>query len=392
MKIISINAGSSSLKFSLFNMKNREVLASGLFERIGLESSFYTIKYHGEEVKEEIDLPDAATAAEILLDRLITLNIVESLDEISGIGHRIVSGGEKYTKSVRVTDEVIQDLIDLKDFAPLHNPGHVAAIQAFKQVLPDVPMVCVFDTAFHQTMDPVRYLYPIPYDWYQKYGVRKYGAHGTSYRYVSSKIAEELGRKDLRVIICHLGSGASIAAVKDGKCIDTSMGFTPLAGVMMGTRSGDIDCSFIPYVMEKEGLNAGEVISALNKQSGLLGVSQTSSDMRDIINGMNNGNEQCKLAFDMYVRRAVSYIANYYVELGGVDVICFTAGIGERSFPTRKAIVEQLTCLGITLDESANEEAFATFSKISGKDSKIPVYVVPTDEELMIAMDTLALI
>lgn len=392
MKIISINAGSSSLKFSLFNMKNREVLASGLFERIGLESSFYTIKYHGEEVKEEIDLPDAATAAEILLDRLITLNIVESLDEISGIGHRIVSGGEKYTKSVRVTDEVIQDLIDLKDFAPLHNPGHVAAIQAFKQVLPDVPMVCVFDTAFHQTMDPVRYLYPIPYDWYQKYGVRKYGAHGTSYRYVSSKIAEELGRKDLRAIICHLGSGASIAAVKDGKCIDTSMGFTPLAGVMMGTRSGDIDCSFIPYVMEKEGLNAGEVISALNKQSGLLGVSQTSSDMRDIINGMNNGNEQCKLAFDMYVRRAVSYIANYYVELGGVDVICFTAGIGERSFPTRKAIVEQLTCLGITLDEPANEEAFATFSKISGKDSKIPVYVVPTDEELMIAMDTLALI
>ena len=391
MKIMSVNAGSSSLKFSLFNMDNEECIASGYFERVGLEGGFYTIKYNGEKIKEEVEMPDHGVAVEVLLERLISLGIVTSLDEISGIGHRIVSGGEKYTKSVLVTDQVIQDLIDLKDFAPLHNPAHVAAIKAFKEVLPEVPMVVVFDTAFHQSMEKDRYLYPVPYEWYSEHAVRKYGAHGTSYRFVSKHMSEALKRDDLKMIVCHLGSGCSIAAIKDGKCVDTSMGFTPLAGVMMGTRSGDIDPSIIPFVMEKEGLNAKEVIDALNKKSGFLGVSGKFSDHRDIENGIAEGDERCILADKMFTNTVVKYIASYYVELGGCDALVFTAGVGENSISARVHIVEALKCLGMELDPEKNSVR-GEFAKISSDNSSVGIYVVPTNEELMIAEDTKDLI
>ena len=391
MKIMSVNAGSSSLKFSLFNMDNEECIASGYFERVGLEGGFYTIKYNGEKIKEEVEMPDHGVAVEVLLERLISLGIVTSLDEISGIGHRIVSGGEKYTKSVLVTDQVIQDLLDLKDFAPLHNPAHVAAIKAFKEVLPEVPMVVVFDTAFHQSMEKDRYLYPVPYEWYSEHAVRKYGAHGTSYRFVSKHMSEALKRDDLKMIVCHLGSGCSIAAIKDGKCVDTSMGFTPLAGVMMGTRSGDIDPSIIPFVMEKEGLNAKEVIDALNKKSGFLGVSGKFSDHRDIENGIAEGDERCILADKMFTNMVVKYIASYYVELGGCDALVFTAGVGENSISARVHIVEALKCLGMELDPEKNNVR-GEFAKISSDNSSVGIYVVPTNEELMIAEDTKDLI
>lgn len=391
MKIISINAGSSSLKFSLFNMDNEELIASGYFERVGIENSFYTIKYNGEKIREDVDMPDCKVAVEILLDRLVTLGILESIDEIQGVGHRIVSGGEKYTKSVIITDKVIQDLIDLKDFAPLHNPAHVLAVKAFREVLPNVTMVAVFDTAFHQTMDEVSYLYPVPYSWYKEHGVRKYGAHGTSHRYVSDLISKHMKKNELKVIVCHLGSGGSISAIKNGVCVDTSMGFTPLAGIMMGTRSGDIDPSIIPYVMEKEGLNASEVVSVLNKQSGFLGLSQKYSDVRDILEAVEKKDKQCKLALDKYVRTVVNYIASYYVELEGVDAICFTAGVGENSIPTRKLILEKLACLGVKFNEEKNN-VMGEFRDITGKGSKIKIFIVPTNEELMIARDTLDLL
>ncbi len=391
MKIMSVNAGSSSLKFSLFDMAEKKCIASGNFERIGLEGGFYTIKYNGEKIKEEVDLPNPSVAVEVLLERLISIGIVKSLDEINGIGHRIVSGGEKYTKSVLVTDKVIQDLIDLKDFAPLHNPAHVAAIKAFKEVLPSVPMVVVFDTAFHQSMAKDRFLYPVPYEWYTNYGVRKYGAHGTSYRYVSKYMSDYLKKENLKMIICHLGSGCSIAAVKDGKCVDTSMGFTPLAGVMMGTRSGDIDPSIIPFVMEKEGLNAKEVIDILNKKSGFLGVSGQFSDHRDIEQGIANQDERCQLADQIFTNTVVKYIASYYVELGGCDALVFTAGVGENSIVARKNIVKGLKCLGIELDEQKNQTR-GEFATISSDNSSVKIYVVPTNEELMIAEDTEELI
>lgn len=391
MKIMSINAGSSSLKFSLFNMDNEEVIASGLFERIGIDQSAYTIKYNGEKIKQEVDLPDHSVAVSILLEKLVELGIIKSLDEINGVGHRVVSGGDKYSESILITDKVVQDIIELKDYAPLHNPAHVLGINAFREALPEVPMSVVFDTAFHQTMDPVSYLYPVPYSWYENYKVRKYGAHGTSHRYIALSIAEELKRDDLKVISCHLGNGGSITAIKDGKCVDTSMGFTPLAGIMMGTRSGDIDPSIIPFVMEKEGKNAGEIIDDLNKKSGFLGLSCLSSDSRDVENGIAEGNEKCKLAQDKYIRTVVDHIAKYYVLLGGCDVLCFTAGIGENSKGVRAEIVEKLACLGFKLDAEANNVR-GELRKISAEDSSALIYILPTDEELMIARDTLNLI
>ncbi len=391
MKIMSVNAGSSSLKFSLFDMRTEETIASGYFERVGIEGSFYTIKYNGEKIKEEIDMPNHTVAVEVLLDRLISLNIISSLDEIDGIGHRIVSGGERYARSVLITDKVIEDLIELKEFAPLHNPAHVLGIKALKEALPTVSMVAVFDTAFHQTLDPIQYIYPVPYSWYKDYGVRKYGAHGTSHRYVSQKITEVLGRKDLKTIVCHLGSGASISAIQDGKCIDTSMGFTPLAGIMMGTRSGDIDPSIIPYIMEKEGMNAAEVIDALNKKSGLLGLSGVSSDCRDIEEAIQKGDESAKLALDKFVQTVVNYVAQYYVELGGIDCLCFTAGIGENAPEVREMIVQKLACLGMEIDVSKNNIR-GELKEISKDGAEIKIYVVPTNEELMIARDTLELI
>ena len=391
MKIISINAGSSSLKFSLFNMDDESVIASGLFERIGIEGSKYTIKFRGEKVSQEIELTNHTDAVKVLLDKLVDLEIIHSLDEIDGVGHRLVHGKDKYSESVLINDEVVSDLDKFKDFAPLHNPANILGINAFREVLPEVPMVGVFDTAFHQTMNPATYLYSVAYSYYQDYGVRKYGFHGTSHSKKKKMVAKLLGKEEFRLISCHIGNGGSITAVKDGKCVDTSMGFTPLAGIMMGTRSGDIDPSIIPYVMEQEGKNASEVVDDLNKRSGLFGMSEYSSDMRDILEKCDSQDEKAIIARDKYVRRVVDYIAQYYVLLGGADVIVFTAGVGENSIPVRRQICEELACLGVKIDLDKNNKR-GEVVKISTEDSSIQVYVIPTDEELMIARDTLDLI
>ena len=391
MKIISINAGSSSLKFSLFDMNDESVIASGLFERIGIDGSNYTIKFNGEKITQEVELPTHVDAVNILLDKLTDLNIISSLDEIHGVGHRIVQGKDIFKESVLINDDVMEKLDTIKGFAPLHNPANMLGIEAFRKVLPNVPMVAVFDTAFHQTMDKTTYLYPVPYSWYEDYGVRKYGAHGTSHRYIAECVKKILGRDEFRLISCHIGNGGSITAIKDGKCVDTSMGFTPLAGIMMGTRSGDIDPSIIPYVMEQEGKNASEIIDDLNKRSGLFGMSEYSSDMRDILARCDEQDEKAIVARDKYVRRVVDYIAQYYVLLGGADIIVFTAGVGENSIPVRRQICEELACLGVKIDLDLNNKRGEAV-KISTDDSSIQVYVIPTDEELMIARDTLHLI
>ena len=391
MKIISINAGSSSLKFSLFDMNDESVIASGLFERIGIDGSNYTIKFNGEKITQEVELPTHVDAVNILLDKLTDLNIISSLDEIHGVGHRIVQGKDIFKESVLINDDVMEKLDAIKGFAPLHNPANMLGIEAFRKVLPNVPMAAVFDTAFHQTMDKTTYLYPVPYSWYEDYGVRKYGAHGTSHRYIAECVKKILGRDEFRLISCHIGNGGSITAIKDGKCVDTSMGFTPLAGIMMGTRSGDIDPSIIPYVMEQEGKNASEIIDDLNKRSGLLGMSEYSSDMRDILARCDEHDEKAIVARDKYVRRVVDYIAQYYVLLGGADIIVFTAGVGENSIPVRRQICEELACLGVKIDLDLNNKRGEAV-KISTDDSSIQVYVIPTDEELMIARDTLHLI
>lgn len=391
MKIISINAGSSSLKFSLFDMNDESVISSGCFERIGSDGSSFSIKFKDQKITEELPLPSHIDAATILIQKLLDLEIISSLDEIKGVGHRIVHGGSKYSKSVFVTDQVISDIENLKDFAPLHNPAHLLGIKAFREVLPDVPMVVVFDTAFHQTMDEVAYLYPVPYSWYADYGVRKYGFHGTSHRYIADCVKNILNREDFKLISCHIGNGGDVTAIRDMKCVDTSMGFTPLAGIMMGTRSGDIDPSIIPYVMEKEGKNAGEIIEDLNKNSGLFGLSEYSNDMRDIVKKCEEGDSKAILAKNKYVRRVVDYISQYYVLLGGVDIIVLTAGVGENNTYIRKEICNALAPLGVELDEEMNEKR-GELVKISSNNSKILVYVIPTNEELMIARDTLNLI
>lgn len=391
MKIISINTGSSSLKFSLFEMNTKECIASGYFERVGLNGSFYTIKYKGEKISEEVDMPNHSIAVNVMFDRLLSIGIINSLNEIGGVGHRLVHGGDKYKCSVIIDDEVMDDLEKYSELAPLHNPANILGIEAVKSILPDIKMVGVFDTAFHQTMDKIEYIYPVPYGWYTKYKVRKYGFHGTSHCYISKQIPRLLGKDSYKAIICHLGSGGSISAVKDGKCIDTSMGFTPLAGIMMGTRSGDIDPSIIPYIMEKEAKTAEEIVDDLNKKSGFLGLSEKYSDFRDIYAGVSSGDEKCKLAFDKYVRTVVYYIASYYVLLGGVDIICFTAGLGENASEARRAIMEKLTCLGVRIDLESNQVRGEEV-KISSNESSILCYVVPTNEELMIAEDTLSLI
>ena len=391
MKILSVNAGSSSLKFSLFDMETEDVIASGLFERIGIEGRSYTIKYNGEKLKNEVEIKDHTMAVNLLLEKLHELHIVESLDEIGGVGHRIVNGKDLFDRSVVVDDEVMKKLESIIELAPLHNGANVAGIKAFQKVLPNVPMVTVFDTAFHQTMDPESYMYAVPYEWYTKYGVRKYGAHGTSHRFITETVENIYNRKDLKIISCHIGSGASICAIKDGKCVDTSMGFTPLAGIMMGTRSGDVDPSIIPFVMKKEGIDVDEMLNALNKKSGLLGLSEVSSDMRDIEAEVEKGNEKAKLAFGKFSRRIADYIAQYYVLLGGTDVIVFTAGIGENGPLTREDVCNRLECLGVKIDPEANNKRGSLF-KISTEKSKIDVYVIATDEELMIARDTYNLI
>ncbi len=387
MKILSVNAGSSSLKFQMYEMPEEKVLISGVFERIGIENSFYTIKLNGEKIKKEVVLSNHTDAVKILTNELLENNIVSDLSEIKAIGHRMVHGGEKYASSVLLTEDVITAVEELSDLAPLHNPANLVGVRAFKEVIPSAVAVGVFDTAFHQTMEEENFLYPVPYEWYKEYGVRKYGFHGTSHKYVSEKMASILGKEETKIITCHIGNGGSLAAVKNGKCIDTSMGFTPNAGIIMGSRSGDIDASLIPFVMKKTGMNISEIDNALNKKSGLLGISGVSSDSRDIEDGIKSGNDRCKLAQEMYVNKIVKYIAEYYVELGGADAIVFTAGVGENSITTRKQIIDKLACLGIKLDEQRNNVR-SEVALISTDDSSVKVYVIPTDEEVMIARDT----
>ena len=387
MKILSVNAGSSSLKFQMYEMPEEKVLISGVFERIGIENSFYTIKLNGEKIKKEAVLNNHTDAVKILTNELLENNIVSDLSEIKAIGHRMVHGGEKYASSVLLTEDVITAVEELSDLAPLHNPANLVGVRAFKEVIPSAVAVGVFDTAFHQTMEEENFLYPVPYEWYKEYGVRKYGFHGTSHKYVSEKMASILGKEETKIITCHIGNGGSLAAVKNGKCIDTSMGFTPNAGIIMGSRSGDIDASLIPFVMKKTGMNISEIDNALNKKSGLLGISGVSSDSRDIEDGIKSGNDRCKLAQEMYVNKIVKYIAEYYVELGGADAIVFTAGVGENSITTRKQIIDKLARLGIKLDEQRNNVR-AEVALISTDDSSVKVYVIPTDEEVMIARDT----
>ena len=391
MKILSVNAGSSSLKFTLFELPEKKELINGTFEKIGIGNSFYTIKINGEKIKREVDLKDHSVAVKYLIDELLGNNIITSLDDIDGIGQRVVHGGTKFANSVIINDDVMNAIEECIDLAPLHKPANITGINAFKEALPNTPQVAVFDTAFHQTMAPTEYLYAVPYEWSEKYGVRKYGFHGTSHRYVNKKISEELGRDDLKVINMHIGNGSSVCAIDAGKSINTTMGFTPMMGVVMGTRSGNIDPNIIPYIMKKENKTSDEVLEDLNKHSGLLGISGVGSDSRDIEAGMAEGNERCILANEMLCRSVSKYIAIYNNMMNGADVITFTAGLGENSILTRKRIIELVASLGIKLDEDRNNVR-GELKKISSDDSTIPVYVVPTNEELMIAMDTYDLI
>ena len=391
MIILSVNAGSSSLKFTGFEMPSEDVLISGVFERIGIDNSFYTIKVNGEKIKKEVELPNHKVAFEILIKELMDNKIVESLDEIKGVGHRIVQGGAYFDKTVIADEDAVSKIDELASLAPLHNPAAIVGINAAKEVMPNAVQTVVFDTAFHQTMAPCEYMYAVPYAWYKEYGIRKYGAHGTSHKYVSQRMNEILGRNDTKLITCHIGNGASISAVKDGKCIDTSMGLTPNAGLIMGSRCGDMDATVVTYAMEKTGMTPKEMDTVLNKQSGLLGISGVSSDSRDIEEGIKNGNERCILAQKMYVKRIVEYIAKYYVLLGGCDAIVFTAGVGENSISTRKEILDKLAVLGIKVDEEANNVR-GEERKITTDDSTVPAYIIPTNEELMIAKDTYSLV
>ncbi|MFC0474161.1 acetate kinase [Robertmurraya beringensis] len=391
-KVIAINAGSSSLKFQLFEMPNEDVITKGLIERIGLKDSIFTISVNGEKVEEVTDIPDHAVAVKMLLNKLTESGIIKSLEEINGIGHRVVHGGEEFNDSVLITDEVLTKIEELSELAPLHNPANITGIRAFQQVLPNVPAVAVFDTAFHQTMPESSFLYSLPYEYYKEYGIRKYGFHGTSHKYVSERAAELLGRplEQLRLISCHLGNGASIAAIEGGKSIDTSMGFTPLAGVTMGTRSGNIDPALIPFIMEKTGNSADEVLDILNKKSGMLGVSGFSSDLRDIELEAEKGNERAELALEVFGNRIHKYIGSYASRMYGVDAIIFTAGIGENSQAIRARVLQGLEFMGVYWDPALNktrgEEAFINYPH-----SPVKVIVIPTNEEVMIARDVVKL-
>ena len=387
MKILAVNCGSSSLKFKMYEMPEENVLISGLFERIGEKMSEYTIKINGEKYSKEVELPNHKVAFEILVDELKKNKIIKKLDEIKGIGHRIVQGGSYFDKTVIADDDAVSKIDELAALAPLHNKAAITGINAAKEVIPSATETVVFDTAFHQTIEPVNYLYAVPYEWYTDYKVRKYGAHGTSHKYIASRLNALLGRTNTKLITCHIGSGASISAIKDGVCIDTSMGLTPNAGLIMGTRCGDIDTSVLTYMMQKKDISPKEMDTILNKKSGLLGISGVSNDSRDIEEGIQKGNERCVLAQKMYVEKIIDYIAMYYFELGGVDAIAFSAGVGENSIRTRIDIMEGLKVLGVIPDYETNncrgEEVLVTTPE-----SKVPCYVIPTDEEIMIARDT----
>ncbi|MBT8847149.1 acetate kinase [Lactobacillus delbrueckii subsp. bulgaricus] len=389
-KILAINSGSSSFKYKLFSLADESVLASGLGDRIGIDGSTFSMKLaDGTKHEVEVDLPNQEVAVQTLLDWLKEYGVIADLKEIVGVGHRIVNGGELFPDSAIIDKDNIHKIFDLTNYAPLHNPAEGREIQAFMNILPDVPQVGVFDTSFHQSMDEVHYIYSLPYEYYEKYKARKYGAHGTSVRYVSGKAAELLGKdlKDLKLVVCHLGSGASVTAVKDGKCYDTSMGFSPLAGVTMGTRSGDVDPSVLQYIMKKEGItDFNEMIDILNRKSGLLGLSGISSDMRDI---RNSDDKRARLAEAVFINRVVRYVGSYIAEMGGADAVVFTAGIGEHDDVVREGVMKSLSFMGVDFDDAANKAANEGF--ITKEDSKLAGLIIPTDEELMIERDVVRL-
>ncbi len=392
MKILVINCGSSSLKFQLIDSETEAVLGKGLCERIGIDGRINFTPGDGDKITKDTSIPDHNKAIELVIEALTdaSTGVIKSLDEIGAVGHRIVHGGEKFTKSVVIDEDVIKAIEDVSDLAPLHNPANLIGIRACQKAMPGVPMVAVFDTAFHQTMPEEAFLYGIPYSLYEKYKIRRYGFHGTSHSYVSKRAAEMLGKDyaDLKTIVCHLGNGASISAVKNGKCVDTSMGLTPLEGLIMGTRSGDIDPSVVEFIMKKEGIDVAEAENILNKKSGVYGLSgDVSSDFRDLEDGYNNGDKGCIRAINTFCYRVAKYIGSYAAAMDGVDCICFTAGVGENGPLVRNIICERLGFLGVELDKEANE-VHGKEKVVSTDASKIKVLVVPTNEELAIARDT----
>lgn len=396
MKILVLNCGSSSLKYQLINMENEEVITKGTYERIGMNNSFITVKQDGEKIRIEHPVKNHEKALKFVFEDVLMgeeYGKIKSLREIDAIGHRVVHGGEKFKEAVLVTDEVINEIREVIPLAPLHNPAALLGIEACKSVVPEMPMAVIFDTAFHQTMPKESYMYPLPYEFYEKYKVRKYGFHGTSHRYVSNRVAEVIGKdiKDLKIVTCHLGQGASLCAIKDGKSVNTSMGLTPLGGIGMCARSGDLDPSVVGFLMDNLNISASEMMEILNKQSGILGISGISADFRDVEAAKDENNERAILAIDMYNKIVAEYIARYMVSLNGLDVIVFTAGVGENQIRIRKGICENLSFLGIKIDDEKNNSRGEEV-EISTADSKIKVFVIPTDEEIMIARDTMALI
>ena len=391
MKILVLNCGSSSLKYQLININDESVLAKGAVERIGIKDSFLEHKLAGEDIVIKAEIPNHSVAIEMVIDVLLKKEyaVLKSMDEINAVGHRVVHGGEKFASSTLITDEVITQIEEVSDLAPLHNPHNLTGIKVCAELMPSTPQVAVFDTAFHQTMPRKAYMYALPYEYYQNYGIRRYGFHGTSHKYVAQRAAVMLGRpiKELKIITCHLGNGASIAAVKNGQSIDTSMGLTPLEGLVMGTRCGDIDPAIIPFLMDKEELTIQEIDNIINKQSGLYGVSGISNDSRDIDSAAGKGHEKAQTALEIFDYRVAKYIGAYMVAMGGIDAIVFTAGIGENQSSTRKVILEYLSFLNIELDQAANQVRKQEID-ITTPDSKIKVLVIPTNEELMIARDT----
>lgn len=397
MKVLVLNCGSSSIKYKLFDMASKEVIGQGGIEKIGMKGSFLKLTLpNGEKKVLEKDIPEHTVGVEFILNTLIhaEYGAIKSLEEIDAVGHRMVHGGERFSESVLLTKDVLDAFAACNELAPLHNPANLKGVNAISAILPKVPQIGVFDTAFHQTMPDYAYLYAIPYDLYDKYGVRRYGFHGTSHRYVSQRVCDFLGVKPQgqRIITCHIGNGGSIAAIKDGKCIDTTMGLTPLEGLMMGTRSGDIDAGAVTFIMDKEGLNSTGVSNLLNKKSGVLGVSGVSSDMRELLAACDAGNERAILAEKMYYYRIKKYIGAYAAALGGVDIILFTGGVGENQFECRLAVCEGLEYMGVELNKELNAKIRGTETIISSSSSKVKVLVIPTDEELLIASDTVTIL
>ncbi|WP_053023552.1 acetate kinase [Staphylococcus haemolyticus] len=388
--VLAINAGSSSLKFQLIRMPEETLVTKGLIERIGIKDSIFTIEVNGEKIKDVKDIKDHEEAINIMLDSFKQHGIIDDINDIAGTGHRVVHGGELFPTSALVTDKVEEQIESLSELAPLHNPANLMGIRAFRKLLPNIPHVAVFDTSFHQSMPEQSYLYSLPYQYYKDYGIRKYGFHGTSHKYVSQRAAEIMNKpiEELRIISCHIGNGASIAAIDGGESIDTSMGFTPLAGVTMGTRSGNIDPALIPFIMQKTGQNAEEVLNVLNKESGLLGISGTSSDLRDLESDAEEGKERAQLVLDVFASRIHKYIGSYATRMHGVDVIVFTAGVGENSSTVRAKVLEGLEFMGIYWDPKKNETIRGEEGFINYPHSPVKVIVIPTNEEVMIARDT----